>query len=283
MKIHKLGLFANPSKPEGMALIPDIKRECEDAGIELLAAEPVVGMQSTLPLAKSFSDLDAVLMLGGDGTILHAVGAMGSELRPVLGMNLGTLGFLAEFAREELVQTVARLAKGAYRLERRMLLTARIEGETDRHTALNDVVITRGSYARVLDVDVYIDGVLASRFAGDGAIAASPTGSTAYSLSAGGPIVVPGLDCLVLAPICPHTLSGRTMVVSAEAKVRMVFRPRDHDGGMMLSVDGAQGPILREKTTLTVGKSDQQIEFIRFGEEDHFFERLRCKLSEWGG
>lgn len=283
MKIQKLGLFVNPSKLDTLSLIHSIIDACTRAGIALYTAEPIIGLTLALPLIPSYAEIDAALILGGDGTILHAVASMGKELRPVLGLHLGTLGFLSEIERSDLTETVTRLAKGAYKLEKRMLLSATIEEESKSYTALNDIVITRGSYARILDVDVYIDGVFASRFAGDGAIAASPTGSTAYSLSAGGPIVVPGLDCIVLAPICPHTLSSRTILVSSDAIVRMVFQSRDHDGGMMLSIDGAQGPILRNKTELIIQKSDQQLPFIRFGEEHHFFERLRCKLSEWGG
>lgn len=283
MNIQKLGLFVNPSKLNGLSLIYNVVDACASAGITLYTAAPVAGLCPALPLITCFADIDAALILGGDGTILHAVASMGEALRPVLGLHLGTLGFLSEIEQDDLPEKVARLAAGAYRLEKRMLLTANLEGENYSYTALNDIVITRGSYVRVLDVDVYIDGVLASRFAGDGVITASPTGSTAYSLSAGGPIVVPGLDCLVLAPICPHTLSSRTILVSADASVRMVLRPRDAESGMMLSIDGAKGPILQKKTVITIEKSDQQLPFIRFSEEQNFFERLRCKLSEWGG
>lgn len=281
MKIHKLGLLLNPNKPEGWSLLHRVVNACAKAGILLYTVELIQELPS-IPLIPSMSDLDALLIFGGDGTILYSVNLMGDHLCPVLGMNLGTLGFLAEFSQDELEDAVCRLSAGEYWLEKRMLLTASIQGETQSYTALNDIVITRGSYGRVLDVDVFIDGVQAVRFAGDGAVAASPTGSTAYSLSAGGPIVVPGLSCLLLAPICPHTLSSRTMVLPADAKIQMTFTPRDLDGGMMLSVDGAQGPILREKTILTVQKSDRQLSFIRFSHRDDFFKRLRLKLSEWG-
>ena len=281
MKIQKLGVLLNPHKPDGLPLLSRLADACANAGILLYTVEPIPDFGS-LPCAPSMAEMDALLIFGGDGTILHAVNRMGDDLRPVLGVNIGTLGFLAELSKDDLEDAIARLSKGSYRLERRMLLTAAVEGENRSYTALNDVVVTRGSYARVLDVDVSIDGEQAIQFAGDGIIAATPTGSTAYSLSAGGPIVAPGLSCLLLAPICPHTLSSRPMVVSADASVAIVFSPRNRDGGMTLSIDGAQGRVLRRKTTLTIAQSEKRLPFVRFHQRDVFFERLRKKLSEWG-
>ena len=281
MKIHKLGVLLNPRKPDGLPLLRRLADACAEAGIVLYTLEPVPDF-GLLPCVPSIAEMDALLIFGGDGTILYAVNRMGDNLRPVLGVNIGTLGFLAELSKDDLEDAIERLSKGNYRLEKRMLLTAAVEGQNQTYTALNDVVVSRGSYARVLDVDVLIDGEHAIKFAGDGIIAATPTGSTAYSLSAGGPIVAPGLSCLLLAPICPHTLSSRTMVVSADASIAIILSPRDQDGGMTLSIDGAQGRILRRKTVLTIQKSEKQFPFIRFHHRDVFFERLRKKLSEWG-
>ncbi len=283
MKIRKLGLLLNPMKSEGMALVPHVAAACETVGVSLQAESAVFGGECpAASMDALIEESDALLVLGGDGTILHALGSMGRNTRPVLGINLGTLGFLAECAPEQLDYAIQRLAEGRYHLERRMLLDTWVEGDTAHYTALNDVVITRGSFTRVVQTDVYVNGALAVRYAGDGTVIASPTGSTAYSLSAGGPIVAPDLEAIILTPVCPHTLSSRPLVISADSQVRAEFRPRGEDGGMLLSVDGADSRILRERAVLHVCRSGQMLPFVRF-QEDRFFRLLRGKLSKWGG
>ena len=256
--------------------MPRAEEACAIHGIRLLQESPEI------PADALLREVDAVLVLGGDGTILRAIGCMQEHIRPVLGINLGTLGFLAECMPGELHQAIARLAANDFWLERRMLLHARLDGEDTVFTALNDVVVARGSFSRMVQADAYVDGALAARYSGDGAVIASPTGSTAYSLSAGGPIVAPSMDCFVVSPICPHTLSSRPMVVSANSRLRMELTPRGEDGGMLLAVDGEQCRILKEDTVLHIRRSERTLPFIRFG-EDRFFELLRNKLSKWGG
>ncbi len=283
MKIQTLGLVIHTQKPEAKALVPAVVAACGRAGVRLIA-EPQTACGPDFPRSERerMREADALLVLGGDGTILRAVGMMGPHIRPILGVNIGTLGFLAECAPNALGEAIGRLSSGDFRLEQRMLLDAGLEGESEAYTALNDVVVTRGSFSRVLETDICIDGTLAARYAGDGSVVASPTGSTAYSLSAGGPIVAPGLDCFVLSPICPHTLSSRPMVVSAASHIRLRFRPRGEDGGMLLSVDGAPGRVLCDAATLLIKRSERTLPFVRFT-DDRFFELLRNKLSKWGG
>lgn len=283
MKIRTLGLLLNPMKPEGMALVPRVVAACNAVGVSLLVEQTVYCEDcQAVSLNTLIEGSDALMVLGGDGTILHALGCMGNMTRPVLGVNLGTLGFLAECAPEELDAAIQRLAEGRYRLEYRMLLDTWVEGDEAHYTALNDVVITRGSFTRVIQTDVYVNGALAVCYAGDGTVIASPTGSTAYSLSAGGPIMAPDLEAIVLTPVCPHTLSSRPLLVSADSQVRVEFRPRVDDGGMLLSVDGAESRILRESAILHVCRSNQSLPFVRF-QDDRFFRLLRGKLSKWGG
>ncbi len=274
MKIQTLGLLVNARKADGVGLIPEITAACTRVGVSLLA-------ESGTPMHDIVRDADALLVLGGDGTILHALSYMTDHMLPVLGVNIGTLGFLTECMPSAIGEAIARLAEGDFRLEPRMLLHARLQDDPTVYTALNDVVVSRGSFTRVVHADTYIDGVLASRFAGDGAIVASPTGSTAYSLSAGGPIIAPGMDCFVVTPICPHSLTNRPLVISSGARVRIELTPRIEDGGMLLSVDGAQCRILHERATLNVRRSDRTLPFIRFTQE-RFFELLRNKLTKWG-
>ncbi len=280
MKIQTLGLVVNPGKPEGKALLPRVVTACAKAGISLLQPPMAGELLPRIPLDEMAKNADAMLVLGGDGTILHTLATMGRHIRPILSVNIGTLGFLTECAPDQMDEAIVRLAAGDYRLEERMLLHARLEGDERVYTALNDVVVTRGSFTRVVQVDAFVDGALAVRYSGDGAIVASPTGSTAYSLAAGGPIVAPGMDCFVISPICPHTLSSRPMVVSSLSRVRFQFSPRGDDGGMLLSVDGAQCRILHEDAVLHIRRSERTLPFIRF--HDHrFFELLRSKLSKW--
>lgn len=283
MKIQTLGLFANPAKAKSGQLVPAVVSACSAAGITLMA-EPAVRI-TTPEAATTISDMireaDAVLVLGGDGTILRAVSCMREHIKPVLGINLGMLGFLAECMPSELEEAVHRLARGEFWLENRMLMHARLEGEETVLTALNDLVVTRGSFPRMLHADTYVEGVLADQYTGDGVVLSSPTGSTAYSLSAGGPIVAPGMNCFVMTPICPHTLSSRPMVVPADAHIRLELTPRGEGGGMLLSMDGIQCRILRDRTVIHLRRSERTLPFVRFG-EDKFFELLRNKLSQWG-
>lgn len=283
-KVQTLGLFVNPMKDESRLLVPDVAAACLSAGITLLA-EPAVTMAtptSAMTIDQMVQASDALLVLGGDGTILRAISCMHGDFKPVLGVNLGTLGFLAECMPKDIFASVARLAEGDYSLEQRMLMHARLEGDDTVHTALNDVVVTRGSFSRMINADIYVRDMLAARYEGDGTVIASPTGSTAYSLSAGGPIVEPCMDCFVLAPICPHTLSSRPLVVSAGSRLRLELTPRGEDGGMLLSVDGLQCAILHNKAALHIRRSEKTLPFVRF-DGDCFFELLRNKLSKWGG
>lgn len=271
-QIERLGMLVHPEKPEAARLARRLAEICREKGPALV---PVDSRN-----ASALADVDVVAVLGGDGTILRALRLMGEKMVPVLGVNLGTMGFLAECAPEALEEAVRRLAAGDYRLEERMLLRVEREGG-ERALALNDVVVSRGACQRVLQADVTVDGQAAARFSGDGLVISSPTGSTAYSLSAGGPVVVPQLDCIVLAPVCPHTFSARPMVVSGESQIETALAPRGAGGRLMLSIDGGDG-IALERAVIRVRRAQERLPFVRFG-ENRFFSSLRGKLSLWSG
>lgn len=271
-QIERLGMLVHPEKPEAARLARRLTEICREKGPALV---PVDSRN-----ASALADVDVVAVLGGDGTILRALRLMGEKMVPVLGVNLGTMGFLAECAPEALEEAVRRLAAGDYRLEERMLLRVVREGG-ERALALNDVVVSRGACQRVLQADVTVDGQAAARFSGDGLVISSPTGSTAYSLSAGGPVVVPQLDCIVLAPVCPHTFSARPMVVSGESQIEAALAPRGAGGRLMLSIDGGDG-IALERAVIRVRRAQERLPFVRFG-ENRFFSSLRGKLSLWSG
>lgn len=271
-QIERLGMLVHPEKPEAARLARRLAEVCREKGPALV---PVDSRN-----ASALADVDVVAVLGGDGTILRVLRLMGEKMVPVLGVNLGTMGFLAECAPEALEEAVRRLAAGDYRLEERMLLRVEREGG-ERALALNDVVVSRGACQRVLQADVTVDGQAAARFSGDGLVISSPTGSTAYSLSAGGPVVVPQLDCIVLAPVCPHTFSARPMVVSGESQIEAALAPRGAGGRLMLSIDGGDG-IALERAVIRVRRAQERLPFVRFG-ENRFFSSLRGKLSLWSG
>jgi len=281
--MQTLGLLVNPMKADRLALGKRALDACARLGLRVLPGPGMVadGIQE-MPVEALLASADALLVIGGDGTILRAVAAMGEKLLPVLGINAGTLGFLAECAPSNIESAIQGLAEGRYTLEERMMLSAAIGGFGPRHMALNDIVASRGHFSRTLRVEIHVNGSLATAYIGDGCIIASPTGSTAYALSAGGPIVSPALPCIIITPICPHTLSSRTMVVPADAQIRLTLRPREgDDGGVVLAVDGTKQCVFGEPAEITVQRAPQNLPFIRFGKET-FFSLLRQKLTQWG-
>lgn len=280
MAIERVGMLWNPSKPTGVEVA---RRACEifennDLSIVL---EPQLAAVLNLHgySGDDFSDCDLLVVLGGDGTLLSTLSTAIPDDIPMLGINLGRLGFLSEVEPESLEEDLLRVIAGDFRLEKRMMLE--IEGEeSDDLFALNEVVVTRSAAsAAILSLEIEADGVLVDRISGDGLIVASATGSTAYSMSAGGPIISPGLDCFVLTPICAHTMNARPVVVSADARitVRVLGDPTDAQAAL----DGRRTLALtKESPSLTIIKSGREAKFVRLHERN-YFSLLRAKLSQW--
>ena len=220
---------------------------------------------------------EGIVSIGGDGTLLRACQVGAIHGLPILGVNVGHLGFLAEIELEQLDASCRRLAAGEYTLESRMMLEARCRG--DAHLALNDVVLSRGGYARLITVDAYVGDDLIGRYAADGLIVASPTGSTGYSLSAGGPIISPELECMLLAPICAHSLQHRPVVISVQREIALQL-PGDETRQVQLSIDGQTVSQLAPDDRVTVRRSDRTAQFIRFAPRN-YFQLISRKLSEW--
>jgi NAD+ kinase len=243
-----------------------------------LGADPVEREQLALR-----SDL--IVVLGGDGTLLSIARLVGERETPILGINLGGLGFLTEITTEEAQETLARVLAGDYEVDRRITLEATVESHspggqpTARETfrALNDVVINKRALGRMLELNVAANGERFCSYRADGLIIATPTGSTAYALSAGGPIVFPSLGAIVLAPICPHTLSNRPVVLpdSFEMEVRV----RSDDGGAMLTVDGQQTARVASNDAVRVRRGRNSVALVRSSHA--YFEIWRNKLR-WG-
>jgi len=223
---------------------------------------------------------DVLVVLGGDGTLLAASHLVDRPV-PVLGVNFGSLGFLTEITMAELYPTLEGVLGGDYRFEERRMLRARVQQRDTPDTTgdvLNDVVVTKAALSRIIELDVAVDGLFVSAFRADGLIVSSPTGSTAYNLAAGGPILHPTLDAVVLTPICPHMLTNRPLVVSDRSSIEVRLRAgRESDAH--LTLDGQRGFPLRGGDVVTVTRSPRTIRLVKAQRD--YFEVLRTKLK-WG-
>jgi len=229
-------------------------------------------------------DLELIVAFGGDGTLLgaaHSVAAAGLDI-PVLGVNLGRLGFLTEVGRAEMIAALQSYLDGATRTEARLMLRGRVmrggRAIADR-MALNDIVVTRGKLSRMIEVDVAVDDLPVTHIKADGVIVATATGSTAYNLSAGGPIVMPSVDALVLTPIAPHALSHRPVVLPATATVSLT-PDIDPQSDIVATFDGQFGVELEDGDVVTIARAPRALRLVRVSSRSHF-DMLREKLH-WG-
>jgi NAD+ kinase len=232
---------------------------------------------------ESPEDLDALLTLGGDGTLLRGARLLRGHEVPILGVNMGRLGFLTCCPADQLSNALMRFARGDYTIESRMALRATVAGadrrERNSWVALNDVVVHKGGFARVVPFHVAVDDEMIASYAADGVVISTPTGSTAYSLSAGGPVVVPTLETLMVTPVSAHTLAIRPLVCSADS--RITVRAEDAVEELMITVDGQVGGTFGLGEMLTVSRAPRSIKIVRFPGTT-FFATLRQKLG-WGG
>lgn len=229
------------------------------------------------------NDVDWVVVLGGDGTLLGAARQVGRYGAPILGVNLGGLGFLTCIPLEQLYSAVETMVSGGLQVESRMMLETKVlrgENEVIRFQVLNDVVINKSTLARIIDLDVAIDDVFVTTFRADGLIISTPTGSTAYNLSAGGPILYPTIETFVLTPICPFTLTNRPIIVPDSAVVNIEMG-RESEETVVLTFDGQVGFDLHHGDKVNIYKSKEKINLFKPPGQDHF-RILRTKLM-WGG
>jgi NAD+ kinase len=227
------------------------------------------------------AQVDLVIALGGDGTLLGAanrIAAAGLDV-PIVGVNFGSLGFLTEVTLAELYDAMSSVLDGTATIESRMMLRAEIEGSLDR-LVLNDIVITRGSLSRMIDLEVRIDGGFVTRVKADGLILATPTGSTAYNLSAGGPIVEPSVDAFVMTPIAPHTLTNRPVVLSGGAEVRITPLFDNVKTEVYVTFDGQSGRELERGEEIIIRRAERRLNLIRASGRS-YYDVLQQKLK-WG-
>jgi NAD+ kinase len=272
--VQRVLLVANSSKPDALRLA-EAAREWLSGRVEVLALE--TGVETALEEYHP----DLAVVFGGDGTVLNAVRRLGTACPPFLTINLGRLGYLAEVGPEEVRGTLERVLSGHYRISERMMLRAEVrqDGETrwSGH-ALNEFVFAPLRRGRLVGFGISLDGRMLTRYAGDGAIVASPTGSTAYALSAGGPIVSPELRAMVLVPICPHQVSNRPLVLGEHETVQARHDARED---LRLAADGVDRAPVPPRATVEIRPSERVFRLI-LSEEVGRYDILRAKLG-WGG
>jgi NAD+ kinase len=283
--VKRVGLVAKPDATEAQRVVGQLVEWLGARGLTVVLEKETAALVPAVPVTAAGKgelpgQVDALIVLGGDGTLLSMARAVGDLGIPILGVNLGGLGFLTATTLAEMFPALEALLAGSLAVEERMMLGARVVrgGQAiGEYVALNDVVITKSAMSRIIDLAVSVDGQHATAYRADGLIISTPTGSTAYNLSAGGPILFPTMDAVVLTPIAPHTLSNRPIVLPGAQRIDVTLRV---DQEVMLTMDGQVGVPLRERDVVEVQKARARIRLLRFHPKD-FFSVLRTKLK-WG-
>lgn len=283
--IQRIGMVANLDKLRVGEAVCEFLTSCEKRGIEVVGETGLVehfelrlGSADEMDLVRQ---VDLLVSFGGDGTILRAARLTGDSGTPLLGVNLGSLGFLAEVRLEEIDAVVEAIDSGDYVLETRRRIAARVvrhEEVVFEASALNDIVLNMGSTPRAIDFEVHVDDIRVGRYLADGMIVATPTGSTAYNLSAGGPIVEPSMDAIVVNPICPHTLGVRPLILGPGRVVELRLRECD---AATLSADGQTRTQVGSGDRIVCPRNDDGCTFLRLRDRN-LFQIIQEKLR-WGG
>ena len=282
--MNTVGILTKPKFPDVTHILKDLVAWLRERGKEVVLdgkAAALIGEPAASQTPQLAMLCDMVLVLGGDGTMLNAARLVEQRAVPILGVNMGGLGFLTEVSLEHLYPTLEKVFAGEFYLEERLMLRARI----DRHgehvaqaTALNDVVVSKGTLSRMIEMHLSIDGQFVTSLRGDGLIVSTPTGSTAYSLSAGGPIINPSVQAFILTPISPHTFTHRPLLIPGSARIEVLLASKDE--GAMTTFDGQVGVAVTQGDTVTIGASDHRTRLIRFRDRT-YYDVLRRKLK-WG-
>jgi NAD+ kinase len=284
VRLKKIGIIGKPRVVEVIKMARDLVNWLEQMGVEAWVEEAIAerseGLRG-LPREEIAERADLMVVMGGDGTLLSAARLVASKGIPLLGVNAGGLGFLTEITMEELFSVMEELLRGDVRLTTRTMLDASVvrDGTTmAQHKVLNDVVVNKGALARIIDLETYINDEYLTTFKADGLIVSSPAGSTAYNLSAGGPIVYPSLRSIILTPICPHTLTNRPILLPDDVTVKICVGSVDKD--VYITFDGQVGYQVEEGDRVMVRIASQPLKLIKSPHRS-FFEVLRSKLH-WG-
>jgi NAD+ kinase len=298
--MKRIGIIAKKNKPEAVNIARSLVEWFQTKKMEVYVEEEMGNLLFTSgsslrvdpPLSDSYinsverseipNHVEMIIVLGGDGTLLSVARLVRDYEVPILGVNLGGLGFLTEITLEELYRVLERVIQGDFITDERVVLNAAVIRRGERmaeFTVLNDAVINKGALARIIDLETTINGEYLTTFKSDGLIISTPTGSTAYNLSAGGPIVYPSLHSIIITPICPHTLTNRPIMVPDDVEIRVILKAKQQE--VILTLDGQQGFYLEFEDVVEVRKAESRILLIK-SPYRHYFEVLREKLK-WGG
>jgi NAD+ kinase len=288
--MKRIGIIAKKNKPEAIDIARSLMEWLHPKKIEVYVEEemerqlsPSLSGPYLNPIQREEipTHVEMIIVLGGDGTLLSVARLVGDHEVPILGVNLGGLGFLTEITLEELYRVLERVIQGDFATDERVVLNAAVIRRGERmaeFTVLNDAVINKGALARIIDLETTINGEYLTTFKSDGLIISTPTGSTAYNLSAGGPIVYPSLHSIIITPICSHTLTNRPIMVPDDVEIRVILKAKQQE--VILTLDGQQGFYLEFEDVVEVRKADSRILLIK-SPYRHYFEVLREKLK-WG-
>ncbi|HVI71799.1 MAG TPA: NAD(+)/NADH kinase [Pyrinomonadaceae bacterium] len=288
--ITRIGIVLKPHQPEALTTLCELVVWLAERGIKLVGGPEIererIEHQTGCPVdevstQKLPTDVDLMLVLGGDGTMIATARMIGDHEVPVLGVNYGGLGYLAEFRIQELYSALESILSGNYRLDKRVMLAVELLRDGSSVTTnrvLNDVVINKSALARIIEIETFFNGQFVNSFRADGLIVSTPTGSTAYNLSAGGPVIFPSMNAVVVTPICPFTLSNRPIVVPDDAEIELVLKTDQEE--VALTLDGQVGFPLKVEDRVKISKSRTMFNLIQPSNRN-YFEVLRDKLR-WG-
>ncbi|MEE4255056.1 MAG: NAD(+)/NADH kinase [Desulfuromusa sp.] len=282
--LKKVGIYAKKNHPDVEVITSDICKRFKVEGIEVLLED---SLAEQIGQVNGYSDeeipelVDLIIVLGGDGTLISVARLIGSRNVPIVGVNLGRLGFLTEITCDELPEMLERLISGDYKVSDRMMLDAFIHRNgqaVGQFTVVNDIVINKGALARIIDMETYVDGRYLTTYKADGLIVSTPTGSTGYNLAAGGPIIYPDINSLLISPICPHMLTNRPIMVWSRSVIEI--NVKFEDDVVFFTADGQVGRKLLPGDRVEVRRSESRTRLVSSPSKD-YFEILRTKLS-WG-
>ncbi|MCH7939668.1 MAG: NAD(+)/NADH kinase [Candidatus Marinimicrobia bacterium] len=283
-----IGIIGNFRKPQLWELLPGLVEWLQEHKVTVVLSDRLVGPAydpppevQVHPAGTLVRHVEMMLSIGGDGTLLSTIRLVGKAQVPILGIHMGGLGFLAEVTMADTFKALEEVLAGKYNLEDRMVLAVDLQykGKLETYYAVNDVVVDRGSSPRLLMAQVEISGRRLNDYVADGLIVATPTGSTAYSLSAGGPIVVPALEALTVTPICPHSLSARSIVVPSSDKI--VIRFEEEQEGIRLMLDGQVNFKIDSQAVVTARRANWNVQMVKLLDSD-YYQVLRTKMG-WSG
>lgn len=288
--IQRIGIVVKRHQPDALQTLCRLTEWLNERGISVVGGPEIERERiehetgcavQVVPEAELASSVDLILVLGGDGTMIGTARMVGDTEVPVIGVNYGGLGYLAEFRIEELFVALESILKGEYKLEQRVMLAVELfrgDDNVSRNRVLNDVVINKSALARIIEIDAYLNSQFVNSFRADGLIVSTPTGSTAYNLSAGGPVIYPSMNAIVITPICPFTLSNRPIVVPDESEIELRLKTEEEE--VALTLDGQVGFPLKVEDRVVIRKSRTTFNLVQ-PMNRNYFEVLRDKLR-WG-